>query len=71
MLLDINECSVTRPCSSLANCINTIGSYQCGCRAGYSGNGVSCVGRLYKYLLHVANEETIGYHFPRRFDDLP
>lgn len=44
-VLDRNECNVTRPCNSLANCVNTIGSYQCGCQAGYSGDGISCIGK--------------------------
>ena len=46
-LLDINECNnVTRACNSLANCVNTIGSYQCSCRTGFFGDGFQCDGKL-------------------------
>ena len=46
------------PCNQLANCVNTIGSYQCGCGVGYSGDGVTCVGKFKairgEYHRHVA-----------------
>ena len=45
ILSDINECNVTRPCNSLGNCVNTIGSFQCGCQAGYSGDGFNCTSK--------------------------
>ena len=56
MHLDINECNVTRPCNSLANCVNTIGSYQCGCQTGYSGDGISCIGKPI-FCLHVKKHD--------------
>ena len=54
--LDINECYVnnlaqehlveySHNCHADANCTNTKGSFYCTCLNGYSGNGVSCVGR--------------------------
>ena len=40
---DINECDLdTNKCHSLADCINTAGSYHCMCKAGYRGNGKTC-----------------------------
>ena len=48
---DINECSVIKPCSSLANCVNTIGSYECSCQSGYSGDGLKCDGKYYNMFL--------------------
>ena len=31
-------------CSLFADCNDTIGSYECTCLAGYTGDGYSCVG---------------------------
>ncbi|XP_067932808.1 fibrillin-1-like [Watersipora subatra] len=39
---DINECRDSYPCSENARCSNLPGSYNCECRPGYRGNGVSC-----------------------------
>lgn len=39
-LADIDECmESTHTCISKDNCVNTIGSYECYCPRGYSGNG--------------------------------
>ena len=40
---DINECA-TQSCHHLAHCTNTIGSYSCRCRTGFTGNGHHCTG---------------------------
>ena len=55
ILLDIDECfpnliskehsDLAHNCHVDANCSNTKGSFYCTCLNGYSGNGVSCVGR--------------------------
>ena len=42
---DYNEC-VTQPCDSNADCTNTVGSYSCQCRSGYTGDGNTCTGRF-------------------------
>ena len=35
-LLDVNECTSARPpCSGIAQCVNTAGSFECSCPAGY------------------------------------
>lgn len=39
---DINECTGNHRCHLHAECINTVGSYKCACKAGFSGNGVFC-----------------------------
>ena len=47
LIIDINECNAnTDSCGQL--CSNTIGSYTCSCRAGYSlgSNGRSCNGMI-------------------------
>ena len=53
--LDIIECETntlshdhvnyTHNCHSDANCTNTKGSFYCTCQTGYSGDGVTCLGK--------------------------
>ncbi|XKL63994.1 hypothetical protein PGB90_006358 [Kerria lacca] len=41
--LDVNECIESKAnCHENAICVNEIGSYQCLCKPGYSGNGYQC-----------------------------
>ena len=44
-MLDINE-STSNLCDTNAKCENSIGSYTCECKGGYSGDGTSCIGNL-------------------------
>ena len=32
-------------CSSNANCSNSVGSFQCNCQSGYTGDGRACQGK--------------------------
>ena len=42
---DVNECtSGEAACHSNATCTNTLGSFTCTCKDGYSGNGTTCYG---------------------------
>ena len=53
--VDINECvrdqisdeyqHLEHNCHVDANCTNTKGSFYCNCLKGFSGDGVTCVGR--------------------------
>ena len=46
--LDIDECaSKTDSCDVNAFCNNTVGSHNCTCNRGYSGNGQTCTGKYY------------------------
>ena len=46
---DVDECNSTIPvCDANAECANTIGSHSCSCKAGFTGNGKKCVGKLVK-----------------------
>jgi len=48
---DINECLVNNGgCDMNANCTNTIGSRNCTCKTGYSGNGFNCDGNINIHL---------------------
>ena len=43
LLLDIDECAEdTDECDFHADCENTVGSYECTCNVGFSGNGRNC-----------------------------
>ena len=39
---DIDECLELSPCNMNANCTNTVGSFNCECIAGYTGDGLNC-----------------------------
>ena len=42
-LIDIDECVTgLANCSVNAECINSIGSFNCTCRPGYTGDGFTC-----------------------------
>ena len=43
-LIDIDECLENRhTCSPMADCINTIGGYECSCLSGFHGDGQECL----------------------------
>ncbi len=43
---DDDECGLTDNCHENATCTNTDGSFTCTCLPGYSGNGLSCIGKI-------------------------
>ena len=47
--VDIDECAEPEfPCHENAQCLNTMGSYECFCnRNGYTGNGSICNGIMW------------------------
>ena len=46
LLIDINECSASpAQCDVNANCQNNEGSYLCSCKAGFTGDGKTCLGK--------------------------
>ena len=43
---DINECELgVHDCFQDAICINKIGSFECECLPGFSGDGMTCEGQ--------------------------
>ena len=43
VFLDVDECLLNiHDCSPNANCNNNLGSYNCKCHNGYSGDGTVC-----------------------------
>ena len=44
--LDVDECSASVPvCDVNADCMNTLGSHRCTCKAGFIGDGKTCTGK--------------------------
>ena len=42
--VDVDECSPDKNiCDTNANCVNTDGGFDCSCRKGYFGDGLSCL----------------------------
>ena len=35
--LDVNECTVYKPCKNGGTCVNTVGGYNCQCPDNYKG----------------------------------
>ena len=40
---DVDEC-LNNPCHSNATCNNTLGSFLCTCKKGFTGDGRNCTG---------------------------
>ena len=57
LISDIDECAVNNGnCSPFANCTNILGSYNCTCMTGFSGDGFNCTGELWcSYLFICCN----------------
>ena len=53
--LDVDECAEQMDnCHLDANCINTEGDFQCQCKDGFMGSGISCTGTKV-ILLYIVN----------------
>ena len=52
-ITDIDECELSTPCDSNANCTDTVGSFDCFCNVGYSGNGLVCISKYFgEHYMH-------------------
>ena len=59
LLSDIDECATRKHnCSVDGVCGNVEGSYKCGCKPGYSGDGRTCKGTA--IIFHMFNKELYG-----------
>ena len=53
MFSDVDECSTNdHSCGVNAVCTNTVGSYACACKAGYTGDGRTCNGTFVLKMSH-------------------
>ena len=49
LYVDIDECSTrSHSCDINTVCSNTVGSYVCACKAGFTGDGNTCTGEPFK-----------------------
>ena len=54
LLVDIDECITgSHECDVNVNCTNTVGSHNCTCKEGFTGNGRLCLGTLTSDLLTI------------------
>ena len=65
LFADLEECATnTHNCDVNADCVNTVGSYSCKCRAGYTGDGQTCNGKKQtnKETNKQINKHNLGRH---------
>ena len=58
---DLDECNTnTHKCDVKANCVNTVGSHSCTCKAGYTSDGHTCSGKkqIKKPTSQATNKQT-------------
>ena len=54
VFLDVDEC--TDSCHENADCVNSVGSFQCTCQNGYTGDGnTNCSGKpvILVYIMYL------------------
>ena len=58
--IDIDECKLKiSNCDENADCMNTEGSHECQCKAGYQGNGIICKGYFNALTIHELVNELV------------
>ena len=53
ILTDVDEC-LNQPCHELAHCNNIVGSYECRCPVGFTGNGKQCIGNVWALYAFIS-----------------
>ena len=44
-LPDVDECVLLEPCDMNAECEDTVGSFNCTCNDGFTGDGFNCTSK--------------------------
>ena len=68
--LEIDECIPVSPCHANATCNNTEGSYTCTCNIGYSGDGITCDGKLLHTFDNCSAITFISMKFVDNFSEI-
>ena len=56
---DLDECNTnSRDCDRNADCQNTVASYKCTCKSGYTGDGNNCNGNKNSTLGNIRYDIT-------------
>ena len=59
---DFDECANnTDDCDVNAYCNNTVGSFNCTCNSGYTGNGTACAGKYDYFILDRSSSIYFSY----------
>lgn len=58
--VDIDECQ-NGACHLNAECVNSLGSFNCTCHQGYSGDGVECSGMIHKLMCFYKSSYNDSY----------
>ena len=62
LISDIDECAVNNGnCSPFANCTNILGSYNCTCMTGFSGDGFNCTGECRRAIFSARCYASAAY----------
>ena len=58
--LDVDECNEgSHNCHKNAQCADLIGSFNCSCKTGFSGDGIHCQG---KFFFKIGNTVGVRNH---------
>jgi len=61
-IVDIDECAVNNGnCSQNATCNNVLGSYECTCMTGFSGDGFNCTGECRRAIFSARCYASAAY----------
>ena len=64
MLIDVDECASSSSCHPNATCTNLVGSFDCACNSGFSGDGRNdCNGKAALYTARLGSILATGQHY--------
>lgn len=69
-MADINECSMQGVCQN-GDCLNTLGSFKCSCKAGWVLERNGCVGECLAQFHPILGSSCTNWNLPPRRCPLP